>query len=100
MWRLNIKDQLKEAVETLRKLGGQEDKIRGEGRKNIWKMLKEMYPKISCAVPVGKQDKSGNIITNHESLKHLYLGTYINRLRNRPMRQGFEEIKKIEIKSF
>ena len=51
----------------------------------MWKMLKKMYPKISRAVPVGKQDRGGNIITNHESLKHLYLDTYIKRLRNRPI---------------
>ena len=91
---------IKEAMLTLRELGGQEDAISGEGRKKMWKKLKEMYPKITSAVPVGKQDKSGNIVTNHESLKHLYLYTYINRLRNRPIRAGFEEIKQLKTNLF
>ena len=93
-------DQMKEAMETLRELGCQEDSMKGEGRKKMWKMLKEMYPKITPAVPVGKKDKSGNIITNHRGLKHLYLNTYINRLRNRPIRQGFEEIKRLKMNLF
>ena len=62
-------DQMKEAMETLRELGSREDSINGEGRKKMWKMLKNIYPKITPTVPVGKKDKSGNIITNHKGLK-------------------------------
>ena len=66
----------------------------------MWKLLKKMFPKISPAVPVGKRDKSGNIITNHNSLKHLYLATYISRLRERPILEGFEEIKRLKMNLF
>ena len=93
-------NQIEKIVETLRELGGEEDAIRGEGRNKMWKLLKEIYPKVSPAVPVGKKDKRGNIITNHKSLKHLYLRTYINRLRNRPIKDGFEELKRLKINLF
>ena len=33
------------------------------------------------------------IVTNHEKLKKLYLNTYKHRLRNRPMREDFQNIK-------
>ena len=32
-------------------------------------------------------------MTNHEGLKKLYLQTYMHRLRNRPIKEGFEELK-------
>ena len=51
------------------------------------------YPQIFPLVPVGKKDRSGNMITNHERLKKLYLQTYIHRLRNRPIKEKFQEIK-------
>ena len=66
----------------------------------MWKVLKKNYPKISASVPVGKKDRKGNIITNHEGLKQLYLQTYINRLRNRPIKLDFEEIKKMKTELF
>ena len=56
-------------------------------------MLKKKYPKIAHAIPVGKKDRSGNLITNHEGLKHLYLETYIHRLRNRQMKPKLEDLK-------
>ena len=33
-------------------------------------------------------------MTNHEGLKKLYLNTYKQRLRNRPINDNFEKIKK------
>ena len=93
-------EKLEEAIETLRQLGGEEDSIGGDGRKNMWKLLKNKYPKLSIAVPVGKRDRKGNIITNHKSLKHLYLQTYLNRLRNRPIKPNFEEIKQLKLDLF
>ena len=93
-------EHMKEVMKTLRELGGEEDSISGDGKQKMWKLLKKVYPKISPAVPVGKKDKSGNIITNHESLKHLYLKTYINRLRSRPVKEGFEDMKTLKMKLF
>ena len=52
----------------------------------MWKILKKKYPETSPDVPVGKKDKSGNLITNHKGLKQLYLETYMHRLRNIPIK--------------
>ena len=49
---------------------------------------------------MGKNDHKGNIITDHEGLKKLYLQTYVNRLRNRPMKPVLEEMKKLKTELF
>ena len=36
------------------------------------------------------------MITNHEGLKKLNLKTYIHRLRNRPIKEGFDELKDLK----
>ena len=69
-------------------------------KEKLWKVLKKNFPKISNAVPVGKKDMKGNIIRKHDSLKHLYLQTYLNRLRNRPIKPGMEEIRKLKMELF
>ena len=66
----------------------------------MWKLLKKKFPKMLTAIPVGKKDRKGNIITNHEGLKHLYLQTYVNRLRNRPIKPDFEDIKIMKTELF
>ena len=71
-------EYLEEVMETLRELGGEDNSISGDGRKKMWKLLKMNFPKITPAVPVGKKDRKGNMITNHAGLKHLYLNTNIN----------------------
>ena len=84
-----------EVVETLRALGGNNTELGGTGRKEMWRLLKEKFPKQSPPIPVGKKDKAGNLITNHEGLKklYLYLDTYLHRLRNRPIKAEFEDLK-------
>ena len=93
-------DTIKNIVETLKELGGEEHSLGGNGRKQMWKLLKKKFPKILPVVPVGKKDRHGNLITNHEGLKNLYLKTYVNRLRNRPIKSDFEEIRKMKMKLF
>ena len=61
-----------EIVNTIKDLGGDEHSLNGIGRKKMWNLLKKKYPKTVSVVPVGKKDAGGNIITNHEGLKHLY----------------------------
>ena len=86
----------KEIIETLIELGGDEHSLNGTGRKKMWELLKKNYPKIFPAIPVGKKDRGGNIITNHEGLKHLYLETYLHRLRNRPGKDDLEGKRKMK----
>ena len=90
----------KEIKDTLKKLGGDGKNLNGSGRKHLWKLLKRKFPKCSPAIPVGKKDKSGNIITNHQGLKELYLKTYKHRLRNRPIKNEFQEMKQLKEELF
>ena len=58
-------------------------------RVKLWKLLKKKFPRNSNAIPVGKKNTKGKIVTNHDELKHLFLDTYIKRLRNRPIKKWF-----------
>ena len=93
-------ENMKNVMASLRELGKKGTSLKGEGRTKMWKILNKNYPKNSITVPVGKKDHSGNIITNHDKLKHLYLETYMNRLRNRPVKPGFEKLKSMKTKLF
>ena len=83
----------RDIVEAIKGLGGDETAIDGTGRRKLWKVLKAKFPKNKNAFPVGKKDIQGNLITNHLGLKNLYLKTYINRLRNRPIRKDYLELQ-------
>ena len=85
-----------EIIETIKDLGGDETTIDGSGRQKLWKVLKRKNPKIKSNIPVGKKDRKGNLVTNHLGLKNLYLKTYKQRLRNRPIQKGFEEIENLK----
>ena len=90
----------KEIDKTLKEFGGDDKNLCGSGRQKLWKLLKKKFPKCSLQNPMGKKDKYGNLITNHEELKKLYLETYVHRLRNRPMKSEYEEIKKLKEELF
>ena len=92
-----IEEENHEAIlEAIHALGGNETSLNGAGRKQMWSLLKRKYPKISTAIPVGKKDRGGNLITNHEGLKRLYLGTYVHRLRKRKMKPNLEDLKSMK----
>ena len=93
-----VKENFMVIAETVKELGV--DDINGSGRKKIWNLLKKKFPKNSHAVPVGKKDSNGCLITNHEQLKHLYLKTYRQRLRNRPIKEKLQDIKEHKTELF
>ena len=86
----------REIVESIKALGGDSRNLNGSARTHLWKMLKNKIPKNAPTVPVGKKDSFGNMITNYEGLKNLYLNTYIQRLRNRPIKPELQEIRKLK----
>ena len=90
-----VNDNHKVIVDTINQLGGGND-LNGSGRKKIWSLLKNKFPKISKMAPVGKKDRQGKLVTGHIELKQLYLKTYTQRLRNRPMKEEFKDIKKLK----
>ena len=55
----------------------------GEGNLNhlgVWKVKRKQFPKVKPSLPVGKKNLKGQIITNPEELKNLYLDTFKFRL--------------------
>ena len=90
----------KEIIDTINALGGDCRNLSGSARNELWKMLKNKVPKNSPPFPVGKKDMFGNMITNYEGLKNIYLNTYIQRLRNRPIKPELEAIKKLKEELF
>ena len=90
----------KEIIDTIEALGGDHHNLNGSGRSELWKLLKRKVPKNAPIIPIGKKDKAGNLITNYEGLKSLYLTTYMNRLRNRPIKEKYQEIKNMKEELF
>ena len=59
----------------------------------LWKMKSKVAPKRQKAQVTAKFDLSGNIVTAPERLKSVYLKHFVQRLRHRPMRPEYEELK-------
>ena len=87
-------------VEIIKSFGGDETSLEGSGRLKLWNLLKRKCPKKKFAFPVGKKNRKGKLITNHDGLKKLYLKTYKDRLRNRPIKEEFSEIKNLKLMLF
>ena len=58
--------------------------------------MKKVFPKNNPPLPVAKRNTSGQIITNPDILKTLYLDTYVHRLRHRPINPEFIELKQLK----
>ena len=91
-------ENFKVITETVKEFGG--ESINVSGRKKVWQVLKNRFPKTSHSVPVGKKDSKGKIITNHEQLKQLYMKTYRQRMRNRPMKDKLKHMQDLKNKLF
>ena len=59
----------------------------------IWKIKKKIFPKHSKSLPVSKKGPGGRLVSSPEELKELNLSTYKHRLRHRPMKPEFEQLK-------
>ena len=66
----------------------------------VWNIKKKVFPKINQVKPTCKKNRNGQIITNPEALKGLYVETYKLRLRHRPMREDLEELKVLKEELF
>ena len=58
----------------------------------FWKLKKFLCPPKRDP-PMAKRDCSGNLVTEPQALKRLYLETYTERLRHREIKPGLEDIK-------
>ena len=91
---------VQEVSEVIKSLGGDQSQLNGSGRAQVWQIIKQKFPKIDRPLPVGKLDRFGNLVTNHAGLKSLYLNTYKQRLRNRPIKDELIGIKALKDISF
>ena len=51
-------------------------------QKNIWDLKKIFFPKFQPPLPVAKKNIHGQLITNPEELKSVYLEHFAFRMRN------------------
>ena len=66
---------------------------------NMWKIKKKLCPKAG-GPPMAKKDKSGNLVTDPEKLKSLYMDTYVERLSHRKISPDMSDIFDINEKLF
>ena len=66
----------------------------------MWKLKRKIFPKHSNPLPTSKKNFQGQLITNAEELKKLYLETYKHRLRPRPIAKDLGNLKSLKEKLF
>ena len=70
----------------------EELKVNGKFSQNgVWKLKKKLCLK-SRDPPMAKKDIEGNLVTNPQLLKELYMDTYKHRLRHRKMNEEYVDI--------
>ena len=79
----------KKVVDNFRDINGSDGNLNHQG---VWKAKKRYFPKLKPKIPVGKKNIKGQMITNPEELKELYLNTFKYRLRHRPAAPGYEDL--------
>ena len=78
-------EKIKEHLQTVESLDGNFSQI------GFWKLKQKIWPS-SCDPPMAKHDNEGNIITAPQTLKNLYLETYIERLKHREMKPELMDV--------
>ena len=94
---VSAEENRRKVIENFKEIGESQDSMNTNG---VWNIKKKVFPKINQVKPTGKKNRTGQIITNPEALKGLYLETYKHRLRHRPMREDLEELKGLKEELF
>ena len=81
----------RKVFETFSEIDGGDGNLSQPG---VWKAKQKLFPKVKPSLPVGKKNLKGQLITNPEELKSLYLNTFKFRLRHRPVQPGYENLLK------
>ena len=66
----------------------------------MWNIKRKHFPKNRETLPFAKQNFCGELITSQEKLKTLYLETFVNRLRCRPIKYELLYLKMIKEELF
>ena len=69
----------------------------GKSSGKLWELKKQMCPR-SRDPPTAMKDKDGSLVTNVEKIKEMAIEAYETRLKNRPIKEGLEELKEIKEK--
>ena len=64
-----------------------------------WKLRKKIFPKPPEQLS-SKKDKDGNLITNPDKIKEIYLQAYTDRLKHREILPGLEKLKTLREQLF
>lgn len=80
---------IKKQVENLSSLNG------GFSTLGVWQVRKKVVPRHTDP-PMAKKDPGGNLVTNPELLKKLYINEYTHRLRSREIVPGLEKLQKLK----
>ena len=65
----------------------------------VWNLRRKIFPKPAQHMS-GKKDKDGNLITNPEKLKELYIEAYMERLTHREMSPGLLKLRTLRERLF
>ena len=84
------KSNFEKIKETLSQLESKNGSFSSAG---LWKAKQKIVPKYVKPLPVAKIDSHGRLVSDPEELKQLYINTYIHRLRQRPIRPGYQELE-------
>ena len=87
------KENRDKVIENFKEFGQSQGSVNANG---MWNVKKKIFPKNNPTKPTGKKNSQGQIITSPDGLKDLYLETYIQRLRHRPIREDLKEIKELK----
>ena len=69
-------------------------------RQKMWKLLKNICPKVNQILPTAKRNYKGKLISCPLQLKKLLAKEYKNRLRSRPVRPDLKSMKERKKKIF
>ena len=61
----------------------------------MWNIKKKIFPKNKPTLPTAKLNINGMLVTSRFDVKRLYLDTFTFRLRDRPIKTGYEHIQKL-----
>ena len=80
----------------IEQIGAMSDSSNNLSRIKMWKIKQKVCPRYEVDIPVAKIDSLGNLISNQDQLKTLYVDTYTYRLRHRNMKPNFAHLKSLK----
>ena len=60
----------------------------------MWKLNKKLWPKCGVTLPTAKKNHRGKLVSNPGAIKKLLAREYKDRLRKRPLRPDFADVRK------